>query len=476
MKALSILTLAFFISSFFYVPENAHAKRVKRTLRKSQKILKDPYKKLSHEEFVEMTQRDYRRFLDYALKTGLIKSEQEVYDMISKANLNKGMTAKEKKALQKRGVATDPSFYIGASRHKLLLSKGFDINTSSGASGKHAAELLRQRGFLKIEDRELISKYKETFDFLLELFIKNADARTTGTTTRSTRGSTSYSTTSSRSNYVVTTAPDYGTTTTSTPRMDDEDLAALEDLIDQEAVADSWTKMKAAETKGAKDLDKQIDQKKKMGTLVKLAGLALMGIGLYKLMDTCHKGTGGSGSDDVSNFCKINDGSIIDLTKIQSTTTKVTENMSCAEAKKAEATLTDSAKVEESNLSGAQACKLMLAAERSACCIKNGCDGACNLYKENDIVGYAMLAAGAALLYYGMTLDGEAARMEDEMAAQDAKNAEIDAARQKLEDKEQQKIDAKKKIIKYRMRTKQIREQEDLQRRQDLQDAANSAR
>ena len=219
MKSISILTLAFFISSFFYIPGSVQAERIKRTASKSMsKNLKDPYVKLSHKEFLEMTQKDYKRFLEYALKTGLIKSEQEVYEMIAKANLNKGMTVEGKKALTKRGISTEPSFYIGASRHKLLLSKGLDVNKSTGASGASAAELLKQRGFLNIEDKELLSRYREVFEYLISLFIQNAYATSTGTTSSTSRGTTNYTTTSNRSNYVVTTDTS-GTTTSTTTRM-----------------------------------------------------------------------------------------------------------------------------------------------------------------------------------------------------------------------------------------------------------------
>ena len=95
-----------------------------------------------------------------------------------------------------------------------------------------------------------------------------------------------------------------------------------------------------------------------------------------------------------------------------------------------------------------------------------------NKYTENDMMGFGLIAAGAMLIMYGMNLLGDVAAMEDEQAAQEAKNAEIDAARARMLDREEQKRRAKEKIIKYRMRTKQIEEEEAAERRRQLQESA----
>lgn len=447
-EIISTLTVLVFFTAQLYIPNfgNAYAR---------DRATKDFYIQYSEEELLKLAQKDYNTAVNYAKQIGAIESEDDVYQLIAQNHNKNGIEEKNKKALDKRKINYKPSAFVGPTRTKMLKNMGFDIDKAAAMDSSIASQFLKQSG-LTNSKKELISAYSQAIDLLLSLIIKNAYAVTVSRPT--TANTNSRATSASTSGNVVTTAPgSYSNKLAG--RMDDEDLSAIEDLYSQDSVSDAWDKAKASEQKGYKDLTQQIQKKKSEAMLYIAAGALLIAWGLVNLSqgqkmleDKCQEPNTAEGSDKtasggatalIGNAAqpkseKLGTSAQCMITKPPSTVPELNRDAGCAE----------------------------------------GC-----MYTANDeqgkskkTTGLIMIAAGAALILMGMNKMGEAAAMEDEMAEQARKNADIDKAKANQLNKEDQKKRIQEKIIKYRMRTKQLEEKQNEQNQRQLQDAAQQAR
>jgi len=436
---------------------NYNNKRKNRAARRKRNF--DPYKKFSNDELLEMAQKDYDTALRYAMRTGAIISEEDFLDQMVSVRNSKGIGRKERAALDRRGINYRPSAFIGSTRAKRLKERGLDIDKVSAGSPADAALFLRdyiplsknnkfdsdneflerdrskiarseisrskmvrseinrsgrkykrteEKGELKIYERFLsfIKFISSKLVFFKSIFIKNAEARSSRVSGSNTGSRTSASTASdstSTSNTTVTTDYEYTTSSESSNRMDEEDLAALEDLYSQPSMQESWDQSTASMEKGYEEHGNEIRQKRSWAMLLLAAGAFLIYLGYKQVTDTCaEKG--------ISN---------------------PPPNPACDSTGK---------------------------------------------FILNDSAGYGMMMAGAALIMYGMHILGEVASMEDEEDEQDRRNADIDAARQRLLDAEEHRRMMQEKILKYRMRTKQIEEREEQERRNRTEEESSSSR
>jgi len=478
---ITILVLSIFFSATINVPvyNNLYAKKSVRS--KSKKVRSkrgrksrlrakggDPYAKFSDEELLKMAQKDYNTALRVALQSGTIKSEEEVYTIIAKAGKYKGMTKRAKNALKKRGVNYNPSAFIGKTRAAYIKKQGVDLDKATMADSSGAEEFLKKRSYVPFRDkRRVINTYSEFLRVLEYLMMSTAHARSS---TTSGLSRTSAGTASSTSYTTVTT--DYATGSSSAAyRMDEEDLAALEDLYDQPSVADSWDQAAASRQKGYKTMSNEIRHKRNIAALAMTAGALLLVAGWMTnkegqemMMDKCGppaKKTKGdfSGKDALAQAERYN-----------AAVERYLKSYASAHAEKQSSLFLPT----PGKINNPTPC---MPGEGAP-----GCDDNCN-YTGNDTAGQQrkqtgmiMMLAGAGLIVYAMYVFGEVAAMEDEKDEQSKRNADIEKAKQDLLNREKQKQLQKEKIIKYRMRTKQIEEREADERRRRIEEDSSSSR